>query len=141
MTYQIVSERKLKKKVKIQKPEHIYSLIKQYARAKHEQFLLITVNSAHDVISVSIISMGTVNKTIVHPREIFVRAITDRACGIIICHNHPSGLLDPSEEDVELTQTVFLAGEIVGIRLIDHVIFSKEGYLSLKQQGSFPKDK
>jgi DNA repair protein RadC len=141
MTYQIVSERKLKRKVKIENPQEVYRLVKRYAEAKQEQFILLTLNGAHNVISVSIVSIGLVNRTIVHPREVFCKAISDRASAIIVCHNHPSGSLEPSDEDKQVTLQIYNAGEIIGIPLIDHIVFSKTGYASLKLHGVFPKGK
>ena len=138
MTYQIISERKLKHKVKIKGPEEVYLLVKRYAEEKQEYFILLTLNGAHNVISISIISIGIVNKTIVHPREVFCRAISDRASSIIVCHNHPSDVVNPSDEDKEITEKIFQTGEIIGIPLLDHIIISKSGYNSLKQQGFFP---
>lgn len=73
MTYQIVSERKLRKKIKIKHSDNVFNLLKQYAKAKQEQFILVTLNGTHNVISISIISIGLVNKAIIHPREIFTR--------------------------------------------------------------------
>jgi len=139
MTYQIISERRLKRKVKILHPTEACTLVKRYAGAKQECFFLLTLNSAHNVISVSIISIGLVNKTVVHPREIFCKAISDRASAIIVCHNHPSDAVIPSDEDKQVTAEIFQAGEIIGIPLIDHIIFSKSGYTSLRKQGDFPK--
>jgi DNA repair protein RadC len=138
MTYQIISERKVKKNEKITQPGKVYQLVKRYAKSNKEQLILLTLNSAHNVISISIISIGTVNRTIVHPREIFYKAITDLAEGIIICHNHPSGELILSEEDKEVTRTVYKAGEIIGIPLLDHIVFSGNGYTSQKEQKDFP---
>ena len=138
MTYQIVSERRLKRSVKITNPEEVYKLVKRYAGAKQEHFILLTLNGSHAVISISIISIGLVNKTIVHPREVFCRAIKDRASAIIVCHNHPSGSVIPSPEDKQITKDISKAGEIIGIPLIDHIIFAKSGYISLKAQGDFP---
>jgi DNA repair protein RadC len=139
MTYQIVSERKLRREVKIGNPDEVYALLKRYAGARQEHFILVTLNGANNVISVSIISIGLVNKAVIHPREVFCKAVSDRATGIIICHNHPSGVLDPSKEDMLATEELFKAGEIVGIPLVDHIIFSKTGYSSLKKLGVFPK--
>ena len=139
MTYQIVSERKLKKKVKILTPNEVYNLVKRYAESQQEQFIVLTLDGSHNVISVSIVSIGLVNKTIVHPREVFRKAISDMASAIIICHNHPSDSLIPSKEDKQITKEIYRAGEIIGIPLIDHVVFAKNGYFSLKQQGIFPK--
>ena len=138
MTYQIISERRLKHKVQIKGPEEVYQMVKRYAEEKQEYFILLTLDGAHIVISISIISIGLVNKTIVHPREVFCRAISDRASAIIVCHNHPSDAVNPSDEDKEITERIFQTGEIIGIPLIDHIIISKSGYNSLKQQGLIP---
>jgi len=139
MTYQIISERRLKRKVKIIGPEEAYLLVKRYAALMQEYFILLTLNSVHNVISISIVSIGLVNKTIVHPREVFCKAISDRASAVIVCHNHPSGAAIPSGEDKLITRKIFKAGEIIGIPLLDHIVFSKSGYTSMKEQGNFPK--
>ena len=138
MTYQIVSERKLRRKVTILSPDEVYLLVKRYAGSKQEQFILLTLNGAHDVISVSIISVGLVNKAIVHPREVFYKAIKDMATAIIVCHNHPSGMVIPSCEDKQITEKIYKAGELIGIPLLDHIVFSKTGFTSMKEQGDFP---
>jgi len=139
MTYQIVSERKMKSKVKIKAPGEVYKLVKRYAEEKRELFILLTLNGANTVVSISIVSIGIVNRTIVHPREIFNKAITDNAAAIIVCHNHPSGNVIPSDEDKDITKRICKAGEIIGIPLLDHVIFSKRDYTSLKEEGFIPK--
>jgi DNA repair protein RadC len=139
MTYQIVSERKLKRKVKIGNPGEAYNVVKRYAGAKQEQFILLTLNGEHSVISVSIVSIGIVNKTVVHPREVFCRAISDRASAIIVCHNHPSGSNELSDEDKLITLQIYNAGEIIGIPLLDHIVFSKTGYTSMRKDGVFPE--
>jgi len=71
----------------------------------------------------------------VHPREIFAEAMNDRACSIIVAHNHPSGRLEASHEDIEITRRISEAGEILGIPLLDHIIFSETGFISLKEKG------
>jgi DNA repair protein RadC len=138
MKYQIISERRLRKDVKIKHPEEVYELVKRYAKAKQEQFILLTLNGSHHVISISIIGIGIVNRTIIHPREIFCKAISDMALSIIICHNHPSGEIIPSDEDKEVTRTIYKASKIIGIPLIDHIVFSKYGYISQRIEGDFP---
>ena len=135
MTYQIVSERKLKRKAKIKSPLEVYELVKRYAALKQEYFILLTLNGAHNVISISIVTIGLVNRTIVHPREVFCRAISDRASAIIVCHNHPSGAVIPSDEDKQITERIYKAGELIGMPLLDHVVFSKTNYTSMRQQG------
>ncbi len=106
MTYQIVSERKLRYPVKISDPKDVYQAVKRYTRAKEEQFIVLTLNGTHEIISICIVSIGLVNKTIVHPREVFNRAIQDMASAIIVCHNHPSGKTEPSPKDLEVTTRI-----------------------------------
>jgi DNA repair protein RadC len=138
MTYQIISERKIRNPGKIKTPEDVYSIVKRYTEAKQEHFIVVTLNAVHEPISVCITGIGTVSKTIVHPREVFIKAILDRATAIIICHNHPSGSIMPSSEDIEITTRLFEAGKIMGIRVIDHLIISKTGYCSMLREGVFP---
>ena len=139
MTYQIISERKLKNNVKILKPDEAYQLVRRYADMKQEQLILLTLNAVREVISVSIVSIGIVNKTIIHAREVFCKAISDRSTEIIICHNHPSGSLIVSWEDKELTKEIYKAGEIIGIPLMDHIVFTKDAFISLRKAGLFPE--
>ena len=139
MKYQIVSERRKNYPESIRNPSDAYNLLKRYWKAVKEHFLLITLNGSHEPISLSIVSIGLVNRTIVHPREVFNKAILDMATAIIIAHNHPSGKLTPSPEDEEITSMIFEAGELLGINVLDHLIFSKYGYASLRQEGYLKK--
>ena len=127
MTYQIVSERKSKYGVRIRQPSDILPLLSRYKDKPHEHFIVVTLNGAHEVQTVRIASMGLVNRTLVHPREIFRNAIMDNAVAVIIAHNHPSGKADPSDEDRAVTNTLREASDIVGIRLLDHIIFGPRG--------------
>jgi DNA repair protein RadC len=134
MTYEIVSKRKAHS-VTLSTPEDVYQVVKRYAKAKQEYFIVLTLNGAHAVLSISIASIGLVNKTIVHPREVFNRAIHDMATAIIVCHNHPSGLPSPSEEDIKITKCLMDAGNLLGIPLLDHLIITKGGFTSLNKDG------
>ena len=98
---------------------------------KQEHFFVITLNGAHEVIHPHLISKGTVNQSLVHPREVFAEAIAERAAAIICVHNHPSGNLTPSREDEEITRRLEKAGTLLGIPLLDHIIVSKNGFQSL----------
>jgi DNA repair protein RadC len=82
-----------------------------------------------------VVSVGLVNKTQVHPREVFADPITDRASAIIVAHNHPSGDLKPSKEDTEITKQLKAAGETLGIKLLDHIIFNQKEYYSFLEKG------
>lgn len=115
---------------KINFPADVLPLIQHYADRKQEHFLCISLNGSNEVIAVRVISVGLVNKTQAHPREVFADAITDRASTVIVAHNHPSGGVNPSKEDVEITRQLKSAGEILGIKLLDHIIFNNKGYHS-----------
>ncbi len=115
---------------KITSPKDILPLIRHYGDRKQEHFLCLSLNGAHEVRFIRVVSIGLVNRTLVHPREIFSDPLKDRASAIIIAHNHPSGNLDPSAEDSDITSRIKKAGEILGIQLLDHIIFTAEGYYS-----------
>ena len=100
------------------------------SKAATEGFYVITLNGAHEVIHVRTITRGLVNRTVVHAREVFRTAISDNAVAVIIAHNHPSGNLDPSTDDDQITQRLVDAGQVVGIPVLDHVIVSRSGYFS-----------
>ncbi len=121
--------------VKISLPPDVLPLIRHYADRKQEHFICISLNGANEVINTRIVSVGLVNKTQVHPREVFADPITDRASAIIVAHNHPAGGLYPSKEDIEVTKQLKSAGEILGIRLLDHIIFNHKGYYSFLEDG------
>ena len=109
-------------------------MIQHYADRKQEHFLCVSLNGSNEVIAVRIISVGLVNKTHVHPREVFADAITDRASAVIVAHNHPSGNVEPSKEDMEITKQLKSAGEILGIKLLDHIIFNRINYFSFLEK-------
>lgn len=125
----------IKQNVKITSAEDVHRELQEYALKKQEHFLVITLDGASHIIEKRIISIGTLNQSLVHPREVFADAISDRAAGIIIAHNHPSGQLEPSIEDKRVTKRLKEVGTIMGIELLDHVILSREGYLSLREEG------
>lgn len=135
MTYEIISKRRKNNAVPIKTPADVYKLIERYWGARQEHFIVITLNGIHVPISISLVSIGLVNRTVVHPREVFIRAIHDMASAIIVCHNHPSGSLKASPEDNEITERICKAGELIGIHVLDHIIFSETGYTSLRQEG------
>ncbi|MCG6878192.1 MAG: DNA repair protein RadC [Deltaproteobacteria bacterium] len=116
---------------KIGLPPDVLPLIQHVADRKQEHFLCISLNGAHEVIAVRTVSVGLVNKTQVHPREVFADPLTDRATAVIVAHNHPTGNLKPSKDDIAITRQLKSAGETLGIRLLDHIIFSHKGYYSL----------
>ncbi|MBU0699339.1 MAG: JAB domain-containing protein, partial [Proteobacteria bacterium] len=100
-----------------------------------EYFLCISLSGANEVIGNRIVTVGLLNTNQVHPREVFADAISDRAAGIILAHNHPSGILTPSADDVATTRQLVDAGNIIGISVLDHIIVTKNGFLSFKEKG------
>jgi DNA repair protein RadC len=116
-------------------PPDVLPLIRNYADRKQEHFICISLNGAKDVINTRVVSVGLVNRTQVHPREVFAEPITDRASAIIVAHNHPSGGLEPSREDTDITNQLKTAGETLGIKLLDHIIFNHKGYYSFLESG------
>ena len=116
--------------LKIKFPADILPLIQHYGDRKQEHFLCISINGANEVMNVRVVTIGLVNKSQVHPREVFADVISERACAVIIAHNHPHGDLKPSIEDVAVTKRIKEAAAILGISLLDHIIFNNKGYYS-----------
>jgi DNA repair protein RadC len=138
MTYEIISERKVKNPEKLTKPEEIYKLLKRYAKARQEQFIVMTLDGLHQPISISLVFIGTMNRIMVHPREVFHRAVRDMAAAVVVCHNHPSGDLQPSPEDLDMTRKIWKAGIVLGINVLDHLIIGKKGFYSFRMNGDLP---
>lgn len=121
---------------RVRSAQDAFPLLQHYADHPQEQFVTLTLNGAHEVIASRVVTVGLVNRTLSHPREVFADAITDRAVSIIIAHNHPSGQLEPSDEDKEATRRLYEAGRILGIALLDHLILGPQGkYLSFIESG------
>ena len=125
-----------KEAVTVSGPFDILPLLQRYRNRKQEEFFVVTLDGNHRVIRTRSITKGLVNQTVAHPREVFRVAITDNATAIVVAHNHPSGSVNPSIEDENITKRLVKAGEIVGIPVLDHIIFSKSGYHSFKDAGA-----
>lgn len=97
-----------------------------------EEMVMMTLDTKNKATGLFKISKGAINSTIVHPREIFKRAVLNNANCIMIFHNHPSGDLEPSQEDIKITNRLADSGTLLGIKLLDHIIISREGHLSFK---------
>ena len=102
-----------------------------------EQFIIACLNTKNEPTNITVVSVGTLNKAIVHPREVFKTAILSNASSIMAFHNHPSGDTTPSQHDIELTQRLYEAGNLLGIKLVDHLIIGDGTFTSLKEQGYF----
>lgn len=123
-----------KKSTLVLAPKDVWDALKDIRDHKKEHFMIFFLNTRNQEIQREIISVGTINASLIHPREVFEPAITNLASHIIIAHNHPSGDTEPSMEDLELTKRLQEAGKIVGIEVIDHVIVSKSGFMSFKEK-------
>ena len=119
----------------IQKAHDVLPLIMAVADKKQEYFICLSLNGANEVIGNRVVTVGLLNSSQVHPREVFAEVIVDRAASVILAHNHPSGVLKPSPEDITINQQLIDAGEILGITVLDHIIITKKGYLSFKEAG------
>ena len=114
-------------------PKKVYQLIKSKLKDYHkEHFYIIALNSRNH--SIAEVSVGSLNASIVHPREVFAEAIKNKAASVIFAHNHPSGDPEPSEEDLVITKRLVEAGKILGIEIVDHIIAGKSGYFSFKEK-------
>ncbi len=103
-------------------------------REQREHFLVLLLNARHEVMGRETVSIGSLNASIVHPREVFKPAVLASAASLVLVHNHPSGDPEPSEEDVSITKRLVQAGELLGIGVIDHVIVASRGVVSLRSR-------
>jgi len=117
------------------KPEDIWKELKDIRDHKKEHFVIFFLDSRNQEIKREVISVGSLNANLVHPREVFEPAVKNLAAQVILAHNHPSGDTEPSENDLELNKRLVEAGKILGIEVIDHMIIAKNGYLSFKEKG------
>lgn len=122
-------------KFKIESPFNMFSYLRHYSSHQQEHFIAIMFNGNNEVIDSKVITIGLLNRTVVHPREVFAPAIEMRAAAIAIAHNHPSGNLEPSDEDKATTDRLVEAGKILGIKVLDHLVFSTKGYYSFLEHG------
>lgn len=121
-----VSERPI-----IDSPEAAIAQLADIRDKKQEYFVCLTLDGANRLIAKRVISIGTLTSSLVHPREVFADAITDRAASIIVAHNHPSGNLEASQADKEVTKRLRKVGELLGIMMLDHIILTGNSYLKI----------
>ncbi|EFF64570.1 DNA repair protein RadC family protein [Turicibacter sanguinis PC909] len=120
----------------ISSPKDAYEMIKEQLEGlDREQFIIACLNTKNEPTNISVVSVGTLNKAIVHPREVFKTAILSNAASIMAFHNHPSGETTPSQQDIQLTNRLYEAGELLGIKLLDHLIIGDGTFTSLKEKG------
>ena len=122
----------------VKTPKDVVALVGGRLKGKRkEHFLTLLLDTRNQLIKVAEISIGSLDTSIVHPREVFREAISASAASVILAHNHPSGDSEASEDDIRLTKKLVEAGEIIGIDVLDHIIIGDKNYLSLKREGLF----
>lgn len=121
-----VSERPI-----IDSPEKAVEQLSDIRDKKQEYFVCLTLDGANRLIAKRVITIGTLTASLVHPREVFAEAITDRAASIVVAHNHPSCNLEPSQADTQITERLKIAGELLGISLVDHIVVTSRGSASI----------
>ncbi len=120
----------------ISSPNDAYEMIRERLEGlDREQFIIACLNTKNEPTNISVVSVGSLNKAIVHPREVFKTAILSNAASIVAFHNHPSGDTVPSQQDIQLTNRLYEAGELLGIKLLDHLIIGDGIFTSLKEKG------
>lgn len=117
------------------KPRDVWEALRDIREHKKEHFVVFYLDTRNKEIKRDIVSIGTLNYNLVHPREVFEPAVRNLAASVVVAHNHPSGCLEPSNEDLSLTKRLAQAGKLLGIELLDHVIVTSEGFMSFKQKG------
>ncbi len=123
-----------KQAVLILSPREVWEQLKDIRESKKEHFVVFFLNTQNQEIQRETISVGTLNSSLIHPREVFEPAIKHLASHILIAHNHPSGSLEPSDEDLNVTKRLCESGKLLGIEVIDHVIVTSKGYMSFKEK-------
>ncbi len=133
--YELARRCKLTEGSNVREAKDVLPFVQQIRDKQQEYFVCLSLNGANEVIENRVVTVGLLNSNQVHPREVYADPITDRAASIIVAHNHPSGTLEASPEDIALTDRLARAGKLLGVPLLDHIIVTKTGYLSLKQAG------
>ncbi len=123
--------------VRINDSRDILPLLQDIAVKPQEHFVCISLTGANEIIEKRIVTVGLLDRSPVHPREVFAEAITDRAAAVILAHNHPSGDVRPSDADLKMQRQLDEAAQILGLRIFDHLIIAKKGYFSFKEEGLF----
>ena len=115
-------------------PLNVFECLKEFRDKKKEHFIVLHLNTQNEIIRREIVSIGSLNASLVHCREVYRSAITAGCASILVCHNHPSGSLEPSAEDLNVTKRLQDAGKLLGIELTDHIIISEQGYMSFRER-------
>lgn len=133
--FELARRHLIKDTVKINVAQDILPLVADITGKQQEYFVCISLNGANELIEKRVVTIGLLDKSQVHPREVFADVIADRAAAVIFAHNHPSGELAPSAADLRIHDQLTEAGKILGLRVLDHVIVTPKGYYSFQEAG------
>jgi DNA repair protein RadC len=133
--FELARRHLLKDTVKISCAADVLPLVADIAGKQQEYFICISLNGANEVIEKRVVTIGLLDKSPIHPREVFADVITDRAAAVIFVHNHPSGELNPSEADKRTHEQLTEAGKLLGIRILDHIIITRKNHFSFQESG------
>ncbi|RLE37991.1 hypothetical protein DRJ23_05205 [Candidatus Acetothermia bacterium] len=133
--FELARRHLLKERIQIKEARDVLPFVNEIRDKRQEYFVCLSLNGAHEVIENRVVTVGLLDSNQVHPREVFADPLVERAAAVIFAHNHPSGNPSPSPEDIALTKRLVDAGKLLGINVLDHLIVTKRGYLSLKQEG------
>jgi DNA repair protein RadC len=133
--FELARRHLLEDTVKIAVAQDVFPLVADIAGKQQEYFVCISLNGANEVINKRVVTIGLLDKSPVHPREVFADVIADRAASVIFAHNHPSGDMQPSENDLRIHEQLAEAAKILGLRILDHVIVTRKSYFSFQEAG------
>jgi DNA repair protein RadC len=133
--FELARRHLLKETIKIECAKDVLPLVADVASKPQEHFVCISLNGANEVIEKRVVTIGLLDKSPVHPREVFADVIADRAAAVILLHNHPSGDIQPSQADRRTHDQLFEAAKILGIRILDNIIVTRKGYFSFQESG------
>ena len=133
--FELARRHLLQQTVKIETAGDVVPLLADIVGKTQEHFVCMTLNGANELIERRIVTIGLLDKSLVHPRDVFADVITDRAAAVIFAHNHPSGDVQPSEADLKTQEQLVQAAKILGIRVLDHIIVTRKGYFSFQESG------
>ncbi len=133
--FELARRHLLKETLKIECAKDVLPLVADIASKPQEHFLCISLNGANEVIEKRVVTIGLLDRSPVHPREVFADVIADRAAAVILVHNHPSGDIQPSEADRRTHEQLTEAAKILGLRVLDNIILARKGYFSFQEAG------
>ncbi|MBQ9538922.1 MAG: DNA repair protein RadC [Treponema sp.] len=119
----------------VNRPSEIIPYVKHYAMECREHFVCVSLNGAHEIMAIRVVSIGSTSRALIHPREVLADPVAEHASALICCHNHPFGSCQPSISDSETTRVLKESSELLGISFLDHIIISRDDYFSCMEHG------